>query len=83
MSHTSNRTVFIYNNKGNNKQLGDLVNNNSITNNNFFEMLEILLIFYSFYALRLKNSDMISHNDVQLLDGKYYVDGKFKTFAHL
>ena len=48
MSRASDRTVFIYNGQGNNEQLGGLVNNEGITNNNFFGMLEILLIFRSF-----------------------------------
>ncbi len=82
MSRASDRTVFIYNGQGNNKQLGGLVNNEGITNNNFFGMLEILLIFRSSYTLRLKSGGMVPHDDAQLLDGKYYVDGKSKTSAH-
>lgn len=82
MSRASDRTVFIYNGQGNNEQLGGLVNNEGITNNNFFGMLEILLIFRSSYTLRLESGGMVLHDDAQLLDGKYYVDGKSKTSAH-
>lgn len=82
MSRASDRTVFIYNGQGNNEQLGGLVSNEGITNNNFFGMLEILLIFRSSYTLRLESGGMVPHDDAQLLDGKYYVDGKSKTSAH-
>lgn len=82
MSRASDRTVFIYNGQGNNEQLGGLVNNEGITNNNFFGMLEILLIFRSSYTLRLESGGVVHHDDAQLLDGKNYVDGKSKTSAH-
>lgn len=82
MSRASDRTVFIFNGQGTNEQLGGLVNNEGITNNNFFEMLEILLIFRSYYTLRLESGGMVPHDDAKLRDGKYYVHGKFKTSAH-
>lgn len=82
MSRASDRSVFIYNDQGNNEQLGGLVNNEGITNNNFFKMLKILLIFRNSYSLRLESGGMVPHDDAQLLDGNYYVDGKSKTSAH-
>lgn len=82
MSRARDRTVFIYNAQGNNEQLGGLINNDGITNNNFFGMLEILLIFRSPYSLRLEGGGIVPHDGAQLQDGKYYVDGKCKTFAH-
>lgn len=83
MTCANNCIVFIYNSQDNDKQLGGFVNNEGITNNNFFGLLEILLIFCSFYTLRLKSVGIVPHNDAQLLDKKYYVDSKSKPSTHL
>lgn len=43
----------MYNAKGDNEQLGGLINTRGITNKNFHDMLEILLVFDSPYTLIL------------------------------
>lgn len=45
------RTLFIYRANGDSKVLDGLVNTKYITNKNFYDMIEILLVFDSKYTL--------------------------------
>ena len=82
---TDQPTVRIpnHNAKGDDKQLGGLVNTQGITNKNFHDMLEILLIFDSPYTLALAGGDIVPKTGAGLQSRNYYVDGKFKTLAYL
>lgn len=48
-----------------------------ITNKNFHDMLEILLVFDSPYTLIL-GGDIVPRDGAELQPGNYYVDGKSK-----
>ena len=82
MDRSEGRTVFIYNAKGDNKVLGGLVNTNGITNKNFYDMIEILLVFDSPYTLTLAGDGTVPKDDAEVKPGNYYVDGKSTTHAH-
>lgn len=82
MDRSTGRIVFIYNANGDNELLGGLSNTQGITNKNFYEMLEIVLVFASPYTLRLAG-DIVPRDGTELQRGDYYVDGKSKTPAHL
>lgn len=73
--------VLFYNAKGDNEQLGGLVNTQVVTNKNFHEMLEILLVFDSPYTLTLASDDIVPKDGAELQLGEYYVDGNSKTLA--
>lgn len=62
--------------------LGGLVNTKGISNKNFHDMIEILLVFGSPYTLALAGGDTVPKDDAELKPGNYYVDGKFTTHAH-
>lgn len=81
MDRSIGRTVFIYNAKGDKKQLGGLFNTQGITNKNFHDMLE--MVFDSPYTLTLASGDTVPKDGAELQPGNYYVDVKFKTLAHL
>lgn len=57
MTRSRGHTVFIYNAKGENEELGGLGMTQGITNKNFYDMLEILLVFNSPYNLTLAGGD--------------------------
>lgn len=82
MDRSAGRTVFIYSATGANEQLGGLINTRGITNKNFYEMLEIVLVFASPYTLTL-TGEIVPRDGAELQRGDYYVDGKSKTPAHL
>lgn len=82
MDRSAGRIVFIYNANGDKELLGGLSNTQGITNKNFYEMLEIVLVFAGPYTLKLAG-DIVPRDGAELQRGDYYVDGKFKTPAHL
>lgn len=82
MDRSTGRIVFIYNANGDNELLGDLSNTQVITNKNFYEMLEIVLVFTSPYTLTLAG-DIVPRDGAELHRGDYFVDGNSKTPAHL
>ena len=82
MDRSAGRTLFIYRATGDNEQLGGLANTQGITNKNFHDMLEIILVFSSPYTLTLAD-DIVPKDDAQLQPGNYYVDGESKTLAHV
>ena len=75
MDRSVGRTVFIYRATGDNEQLGGLVNTRGITHQNFYDMLEIILVFRSPYTLTLAG-DIVPRDDAELQPGDYYVAGK-------
>lgn len=81
MDRSARRIVFIYA-KSNNLLLGGLANVNDITNNNFYTMIEILVVFENTYTLTLGGADEVPRDDVGMKLGNYYVDGKSTTHAH-
>ena len=83
MDRSAGRTVFIYRATGDNKQLGGLVNTRGITNKNFHDMLEIILVFRSSYTLTLAGGYIVPKDGAPLQSGNYYVDGESQTLAHV
>lgn len=81
MDRSAGRTVFIYRATGDNEQLGGLVNTRGITNKNFYDMLEIILVFRSPYTLTLAGSHIVPEDGAPLKCGNYYVDGESTTLA--
>ncbi|MCJ1254710.1 hypothetical protein MMC24_002526 [Lignoscripta atroalba] len=57
--------------------LGGLVLTNGVTNNNFYSMIEIFLVFRSTFSLQDIDGVTIDRNDHPLQPGKYYVTGSF------
>lgn len=51
MDRSTGRTVFIYDAKGDYRQLGGLINTHGITTKNFHEMLEAWKYYWSLIAL--------------------------------
>lgn len=60
-----------YNTQGDDEQLGGLANSEGITNKNFYEMLEIVLVFNSPYTVTIAGGDIVPQDGVQLQPGKY------------
>ena len=60
--------------------LGGLVLTNGVTNNNFYSMIEIFLVFRSTFSLQDIDGVTIDRNDHPLQPGKYYVTGEFTLF---
>lgn len=86
MDRSEGRIINIYNAKGHNEELGGLGNIQGITNKNFHDMLETLLVFHSPYTLTLASDDIFPKDGAELQPGKCYVDGKSKnscTFSQL
>lgn len=83
MDRSARRIVFLYR-KSNNILLGGLANVNGITNNNFYAMIEILLVFESPYTLTHGDggADEVPRDDAGMKPGNYYVDGKSTTHTH-
>jgi len=67
------RDVHIYNAKDPAATLGGLILTNGITNNNFYSMVEILVLFASSFELRDGDDTKIKKNDDPLRPGKYYI----------
>lgn len=81
MDRSIGPTVFIYRATGDNEQLEGLVNTRGITNKNFYEMLEVILVFRSPYTLTLAGGHIVPKDTAPLKCGNYYVDGESKTLA--
>ena len=83
MDRLEKRTVFIYNVKGDNEEIGGLGNTQGITNKKFYDMLEIILVFHSPCTLALAGGGAVPKDGAELKLGKYSIDGKFTaTHAH-
>ncbi len=54
---------------------GGLQNTSGISKKNFFQMIEIVLLFSSSYEVLDKNDGKLSRNDEPLQPGKYYIVG--------
>lgn len=67
------RDVHIYDAKDPAATLGGLILTNGVTNNNFYSMVEILVIFASSFELRDGDDTKIEKNDDPLRPGKYYI----------
>jgi hypothetical protein len=76
------RNVHIYDAKHPNTILGGLVLTNSITNGNFYSMVEILIIFTSTFLLRDEGGAEIKKDDRPLQPGKYYIVATGKFFFY-
>jgi len=57
--------------------LGGLVLTNGVTNQNFYSMIEILLVFQSAFSLQGEGGNAIERNNHPLQPGNYYVVGGF------
>lgn len=66
-------------NKSDNKELGGLSMTKDISNKNFYEMLEIPLVFHSLYIFTLEGGDRVPKDGAELKPGKY---GRSTTHAH-
>lgn len=82
MDRSTGRIVFIYNANGDNELLGGMSNTQGITNKNFYDMLEIVLVFASPYSLTFAGN-VVPRDGADLQRGDYYVDGMSKTPTHL
>ena len=67
------RNVHIYDAGDPNNVLGGLHLTNGVTNENFYQMIDILFIFQGEFSLRHENGSTIQKNDHPLQPGKYYV----------
>lgn len=67
------RDVHIYDAKDPPATLGGLILTNGVTNNNFYSMVEILVLFASSFELRDGDDTKIEKNDDPLRPGKYYI----------
>ncbi|KAF2472076.1 uncharacterized protein BDR25DRAFT_284536 [Lindgomyces ingoldianus] len=67
------RDVHIYDAKDPAATLGGLILTNGVTNNNFYSMVEILVLFASSFELQDGDDTKIEKNDDPLRSGKYYI----------
>ena len=65
--------------------LGGLVLTNGVTNQNFYSMIEILLVFQSAFFLQGEGGVVIERNNDPLQPGNYYVSstGRYLRFQIL
>lgn len=70
------RDVYFYDAAKPTEVLGGLVLTNGITNKNFHEMLEILLVYDHPFSLRDENKTLVGKDDDPLQRGKYYITGE-------
>jgi hypothetical protein len=73
------RHVHIYDTNDRTTVLGGLILTNSVTNANFYLMVEILILFTSSFELQDEENAEIERNDNPLQPGRYYINaaGKF------
>ena len=67
------RDVHIYDAKDPAATLGGSILTNGVTNNNFYSMVEILVLFASSFELRDGDDTKIEKNNDPLRPGKYYI----------
>ena len=68
------RNVFIYDANDPDKVLGGLILTNSVTNANFYAMVEIIIIFSGGFSLLNGSGTKIERNDSPLQPGNYFID---------
>ena len=73
INRSAKRNVHIYDARDPNNVLGGLILTNGVTNDNFYQMIDILFIFHSEFSLRHENGSTIQKNDDPMRPGKYYV----------
>ena len=74
------RNVHIYDAKHADSVIGGLVLTNGVTNDNFYSMIEILIIFTSAFLLRDEGGAEIKKDNDPLQPGKYYIVAAGKVF---
>ena len=79
---SAGRDVHFYDVKDPTKPLGGLILTNGITNQNFYSMLEILLICQEPLSLRDEAGIPIEKDDHPLQPGRYYIKGKPSLFRY-
>lgn len=67
------RNVHIYDANDSTNVLGGLILNDGVTNENFYQMIDILFIFESQYFLQNEGGVRIQKNHHLLVSGKYYL----------
>lgn len=75
------RNVHIYDAKDRSKLLGGLMLNKGITKANLYSMMEIWLIFDSSFSIENEATVTLPRNDEPLIDGKYYIVGRFRALV--
>ena len=75
------RNVHIYDAKHPDSVIGGLVLTNGVTNDNFYSMIEILIIFTSAFLLRDEGGTEIKKDNRPLQLGKYYIVATGKFFS--
>src|SRR6266480_901102 len=74
------RNVHIYDARHPDSVIGGLVLTNGVTNDNFYSMVEILIIFTSAFLLRNEGGVEIKKDNYPLQPGKYYIVATGKIF---
>jgi len=79
LNRSLGRNVHIYDAKHPDSVIGGLVLTNGVTNDNFYSMVEILIVFTSTFLLRDEGGAEIKKDNDPLQPGKYYIiaTGKF------
>jgi hypothetical protein len=79
IDRSQGRDVHIYDVNDPNTVIGGLILTNGVTKNNFYLMVEILVLFTSNFELRHEDDTKVERNDDPLQLGKYYIHatGKF------
>jgi hypothetical protein len=80
-NRSAGRTVFIYDANDRENVLGGLILTNGVTNKNFYEMVDILLVFNSDFRLRYESDTTIERNGDPLQPGKYYICAAGKVYV--
>ena len=76
------RNIHLYGARDNTSALGGLLLTTGMTNKNFYQMVEILLILETSFFLQDEPGTKVEVNDDPLLPGNYYVVGKYIILSH-
>jgi len=84
-NRSAGRDVYIYNANDPDTVLGGLILTDGVTNANFYSMVEVFLLFDSYYILRHEDGAMVMRDEQALRRGNYYIvtNGKPVVFRWL
>lgn len=86
IDRAANRDVHIYDaQKPTEKELGGLILTIGVTNKDFYEMIDIIIIIHGTYVLRYNSSDTgaseVPKDDTPLQPGNYFIASAGKFLA--
>jgi hypothetical protein len=82
IDRSDGRNVHIYDANDPDTVLGGLVLTNGVTNDNFYSMVEILIIFTSAFLLRDEGGAEIKKDNRPLQPGNYYIVATGEFFPY-